>query len=300
MALDSLPLTLDKTYEDLLDRVDGEEDRSLTRQILQILAFTFRPLALDEVSTMLQVMPGMRRLDESKCLTHPTDILDICGGLLKYNERTRTVTLAHHSVKTYLTRHTASYFRLDREEAHRTLALICISCLSFDAFTHEVKDIDLEIENCPALDYATEYWPLHLKNLSDSGESLWGDLSYFLLSADHNRSNFINWVRILTSDSPLATKTPPLYYAASYGLTSVVKHLLEMGVNTEIHGGRGGATPINIAAFRGHLDVVKLLYENGADPLKRDRATNLNAIQWANFEKRPLVTEYFKSKGFTP
>lgn len=102
-TLDSLPLTLNKAYEDLLDRIDGEEDRPLTKQILQILAFTFRPLSSNEVCTMLQIIHGRHHLKRSKCLTHPMDILDICGSLLKYSDKTGTVILAHHSMKTYLT-----------------------------------------------------------------------------------------------------------------------------------------------------------------------------------------------------
>ena len=44
----------------------------------------------------------------------------------------------------------------------------------------------------------------------------------------------------------------------------------EAGVPTEVHGGRVGATPLNIACFRGHADVVKLMLEHGADPTARD------------------------------
>ena len=299
-ALNSLPLTLDKTYEDPLARIDGEEDRALTKQILQFLAFSFRPLALEEVSTMLQITPGMHHLDESKCLTQPTDVLDICGSLLKYDEKTEKVALAHHSVKTYLTsspRNSASYFRLEEREAHRALALTCIAYLSFDAFAEKRNMGHFILDKFPLLGYATEHWGLHMKEVSDPDELLLSNLRYFLLSADDGRHNFINWVQILIPSSRFAHTTPPLYYAASYGLTSVVKYLLQLGVDVEVHGGQGGATPINIAAYRGNLDVVKVLYDHGADPLKPDLSINFNAVKWASVQSQWSVVEYFKAKG---
>lgn len=300
-ALASLPSTLDKTYESILDRIDEEEDRVLTRQILELLAFSLRPLRLTEVCIMLQITPGMHALDESKSLTQPKDILDICGSLLKYNEKLGTVTLAHHSVKMYLTSSpgkNASFFKINAQEAHRTIALLCLTYLSFSAFDrerHEPRSI--LCEKYPFLDYATFCWALHMKEVTDLSEPLWGTLRSFLLSGDDGRQNFNNWVDVLVPDSNLAKKTTPLYYAASYGLTTVVKFLLSIGVDTEVHGGRGGATPINIAAYRGHLDVVKLLHKHGADPLKPDLSSGLNAVRWAYYQREYEVLEYFKNEG---
>lgn len=168
-----------------------------------------------------------------------------------------------------------------------------------DTFAQELKYREsLSLDEHLALDYATEHWSLHMKELSDPGELLFSQLRYFLLSADDGRHNFINWVRTLIPESPFAQKTSPLYYASSYGLTPAFKYLLDLGVDTEVPGGRGGATPINIAAFRGNLDVVKVLYKDGADPLKKDRIMDLNAIQWAKHGGRRDVFEYFKAKGY--
>lgn len=247
---------------------------------------------------MLQITPGMHALDESKSLTQPKDILDICGSLLKYNEKLGTVTLAHHSVKMYLTSSpgkNASFFKINAQEAHRTIALSCLTYLSFSAFDRERHELSsLLCETYPFLDYATFFWALHMQEVTDLSEPLWGTLRSFLLSGDDGRQNFNNWVNVLVPDAQLAKTTTPLYYAASYGLTTVVKFLLSIGVNTEIHGGRGGATPINIAAYRGHLDVVKLLHKHGADPLKPDLSSGLNAVRWAYYQRNYEVVDYFE------
>ena len=91
--------------------------------------------------------------------------------------------------------------------------------------------------------------------------------------------------------------TPPLYYMASYGILPVVRYLLDEGVSTEIAGGRCSATPINIAAFRGHADVVKLLLDRGANPLAIDDS-GLSAVDWARSLKQYAVREVLASAGY--
>ena len=292
-ALLRLPPTLDKTYESLLNRIDDEEDKILAREILEILAFVARPLRLHEVSQMLQITPGMRKLDESKCLADPNDILSICGSLLSYQKSVGLVTLAHPSVKTYLTSNlqgNARFFQLSSEKAHKTLAIKCLTYLSFDTFcSGPCSSLESFKERCvffPLLDYAAGRWAIHLSRLEMLDDSIWTLLKDFLFSGDEGRGNFLSWVQVLTPDLSLAqlSKTTPLYYAASYGLTFVVQFLLDAGADTEVHAGRGGATPINIASFRGHFDVVKLLLERGANPHAVDiYGSERSAIEWAMY-----------------
>lgn len=289
----------------MLGRIDGEEDRALTKQILELLAFTLRPLTLSHVCEILQITPGMPRLDESKCLTQPTDILSICGSLLHHDKQSDIVTLAHHSVQSYLVsdlRDSVAYFQLNEQEGHRSLALYCLTYLSFDAFApdlhpkHAWSSLYLKYN---FLSYAVQNWALHVKEAGQPGEPLWNAMKSFLLSEEAGRHNFENWVLLLIPGSRYAKNTPPLYYAASYGLTTVVQYLLDMGADPEVPGGRVGATPINIAAFRGNLDTVKLLFERGADPLARDNE-GLSALDWAKYRGNMGVVKFFEEEGYRP
>lgn len=191
-ALTKLPPTLDKTYEGLLQRIASDEDKALAREILEILAFTYRPLRLQEVSEMLQITSGLRTLDDSKCLADPLDTLSICGSLLTYQKDSGVVALAHHSVMTYLTSELHgrnAYFRLIPNQAHKNLAIKCLAYLSFDAFSDGP---------CPSasfrdryscfslLGYAAHHWAFHVGALESLDDSLWQSVKDLLFSADED------------------------------------------------------------------------------------------------------------------
>jgi ankyrin repeat protein len=71
----------------------------------------------------------------------------------------------------------------------------------------------------------------------------------------------------------------PLYYAASFGIEHVVKALLDQGAEVDATGGRLGATAFHAAALRGHVKIMDILFQKGADVNKMDfiRQTPLNS-----------------------
>ncbi|MCJ1286866.1 hypothetical protein MMC26_006212 [Xylographa opegraphella] len=302
-ALTTLPLTLDRTYEDMLCRIETE-DKQLARDILELLSFSLMPMNLTRVCEFLQITLGMTVLDHNKKLTDPKDVLSICGSLLSHQYE--GVTLAHHSVKTYLESNLqdrVAYFKVSEISAHHSLAWKCLNYLSMDAFADGpcasrslLRD---RIAKFPFLLYAAKNWTHHLNNVPTIDGSLWTCLRAFLFSSDSGRGNFRSWIQVMIPSSNTIDTTPPLYYVASYGILPVVRYLLSEGVSTEIAGGRCNATPINIAAFRGHADVVKLLLDHGANPLAKDDSS-LSAVDWARNLKHHAVLAVLASAGYGP
>ncbi|KZL78694.1 multiple ankyrin repeats single KH domain (pfs domain-containing protein) [Colletotrichum tofieldiae] len=68
----------------------------------------------------------------------------------------------------------------------------------------------------------------------------------------------------LQAASLIGHKETPLVTASYRGHLKVVKLLLEKGANIKIKD-IDGWTPLNAASSKGHLEVVKLLLEKGAD-----------------------------------
>ena len=55
------------------------------------------------------------------------------------------------------------------------------------------------------------------------------------------------------------------------------------------------STPLHEAAWNGHLEMVKLLLERGADPSLPDRSHNALPADWAAHNHRHEVAAYLKS-----
>jgi len=81
-----------------------------------------------------------------------------------------------------------------------------------------------------------------------------GDLEAFRRIVSENEG-------VLKEDTPFGSW---LHYAAGCGKSEIVKYLIEEGLDVNGEGGLSNANPLSCAANNGHLDTIKILYENGA------------------------------------
>ena len=99
-ALDSLPKGLNETYERILLTIDTETSAGkLTQQALVWLVAALRPLRLSEIMEALSINLQRRTLDSDIGPMHSGALLDACGTLVTYTERTGIIILSHSSVK---------------------------------------------------------------------------------------------------------------------------------------------------------------------------------------------------------
>jgi hypothetical protein len=97
---------------------------------------------------------------------------------------------------------------------------------------------------------------------------------------DKDRPHFATWLWIYNEDSqgrsistqhPEAPDAGPLYYAAMLGFRNLAKHLIAKRPRDVNDRGRGKVTPLHVAVSAGHLDILSLLLDRGADADGRDR-----------------------------
>lgn len=110
-ALNTLPETLDDTYERIISKLDKEYEKDALK-ILQWLCYSKRPMRLDEVVEVLAVdSVSDFRFRPEEMLLDPWDILTICSTLVNVTaageKGTSTATNqelrpAHFSEKEYL------------------------------------------------------------------------------------------------------------------------------------------------------------------------------------------------------
>lgn len=278
----SLPKTLDETYDHILCSID-EERCEIVLKILQWLAYSARPLQIEEVADVIAVnVKSKPRFDPESRFREPRDILTICSSLVtsstdsaesSYNKKVgEQIKLAHLSVRDYLISERilagkAARYSVQEVRAHESISQICLAyLLQFDGPDSLLGE---SAQNFSLAKYAAEYWPQHVRASGKETDEI------VLLSAElfSNQNAFNNWIRLFDPDkasaSPvtgnsLESVAAPLYYASQAGLKEPVKLLLEKGADVNATGGVYGSA-LQAASAGGFDETAKLLLDKGAN-----------------------------------
>ncbi|EPE36939.1 hypothetical protein GLAREA_09102 [Glarea lozoyensis ATCC 20868] len=221
-TLSSLPKTLDATYDRILSRIDPEQHHQ-TQHILHCLAYSTRPLHLEEVADIstidsncfLRVDPDKKPLD---VLEIPVIALDLARvkTVQASNSKNKPhigkleVSLAHFSVKEYLS---SSRIQLGRwnslhitePQAHATLMEVSLAMLLHCSRNFK----DTIIEEFPFVKYAADHWIYYARHPSRNAsradrlcpEAVFG-----------SEVDLINWMRILSRNNQLPCDRKQISY----------------------------------------------------------------------------------------
>ena len=279
-ALDTLPESLDETYERILLGIDKEKQK-YARRLFQCLTVSIRPLHVEELAEILAVQLEDGQDSEYDTEWRPEDaqqaVLLACSSLITIVNinGSPVVQFAHFSVKEFLTsdrlRRSAagkhlSRYHISLRSAHTALAQACLLVLlSLD------ENVDKgAVEKHALAVYAARHWVDH-GNFEDVSSSI-QDLMERLF--DQDKPYFATWVWIYDFnhpwDEPMTMRptqpmVSPIYYAALCGFPSVIDYLVvNRRGDVDARGGRW-VTPLNAASAKGHMDVCLALLRHGAD-----------------------------------
>ena len=278
-ALEELPKGLGEMYSAILSKIP-KGDVSLVRKILLWLSFTVLPLTLEELHSAIAIEQGSEELDHDSCLASTSDILGMCGSIITVSEE-GYVQLAHLSVKDYLVSDEiregpASVFSLSPTLGKLELAVDCFTYLSFRDFRtgpcQSAEAFATRLAAHPFLRHASTAWTYYLRGSDDLAQLDEKIINFF---SPQNRQAFMSWVQVLNADSNFKwdlypQHATPLYYAASFGLLHIVKHLIDSGAELDSPGSRFGGTALHGAVFRYHTAVSEALLKAGANPNRAD------------------------------
>ena len=285
-------MTLDETYERILLGIDKEKHEHATR-LLQCLAFSSRPLRINELAEVLATrfdagqIPRLhkdrrsRKPDEDVLLAGSTLITTIKPGAHDDSIRdTRVVQFSHYSVVEFLTSKRLanskngdlSQYHISPESAHTTLAQSCIATLL--QLDNHVKGVT---QDFPLAEYAAQNWFHHAQYMDVAPRIQEGMNCLF----DPNREHFTVWVSVhniddVPSHSRLSNpssppEVSPLYYATLCGIRSLVEYLVKTCGQDPNKSPGGLGTPLQAAGLLGHTAIIQLLLEHGADVNVRDK-----------------------------
>ena len=294
-ALNELPTSLDDTYERALQEIPKEKWQHAHR-LFQCLVAAIRPLRVEELAEIFAIRfdadgsPGL--MEGWRPENAEEAVLSACSSLIAIveNVESKIVQFSHFSVKEFLTSDRLQTskvgnvwnYHIPLDAAHTILARACLTVLlQLD------ENVDKEhLETFPLASYAAEHWVKHAQfdsvasRIHDDMKRLFNPRSPYLAA----------WVGICDVDGgyagdpfaehPSQPKATALYYASLCGFSGLANYIIcTHGEDVNVKCGSHG-TPLGAASYNGHMDVVHVLLDHGA---------NVNTIDKKN---TPLSSAY--------
>ena len=325
--LNSLPQSLDETYERILCSIDKSLIRD-ARRILTLLCFAARPLTVLELIDAVAVEINPPGLNPRRRLQDADDILSICPGLVDIDIGTRskgkkwqedTFRIAHFSVQEYLESERirsqkARIFGLSGAIAHAEIAQISLIYWLEPSLAVTKLDEKL-LKMYPLAHFAAESWYHHYK----SADNWKFELDNLVLKLFKRQKDFVRtWIYGLRNREKIydllrASEKTPVYYASFLGLSRVLQELLVLkeqedigahilpqkpafqNANVNTNGVYYG-NALQAASFQGHENIVQLLIEKGAD-IHAQGGEYGNALQAASSGGHENIVQLLIEKG---
>ena len=231
------------------------------------------------------IVPGPRLWPESDAI-HPRD------DEIYPHSPPLAAQIAHFSVNEYLTsprlaeeKDTISRFHVSMTSAHTIIAQACLGVL-----LHLDENItNRSLKKFPLAEYAAEHWVAHARfenvasNVLDGMKRLYdpreNHLSVWVWIYDPELRSQHRWGR---SERPTAARATPLHYAAFCGMHDIATFLVvEHSQDVNARGFDRKETPLHVALRQGHVEVIRVLLEHGANAEARDKH-NRTPLLWAS------------------
>ena len=317
-ALNRLPETIKKTYEEALERMQNQGSRRAERgnEVLMWITLTQRPLTVSELLVALAVRRGDRDLDQDRT-PQKEMLLSACCGLVVIDEESQIIRLVHYTAEEYL-----AYVRQTRfPNGHQFITEALLTYLRFAIFDARTDGpSQLEVDSKYQLDvdqycktliaenlllaYATEHWGLHaqealrLRLLDGKANSRTStrdpeDMINAFLALSGNVTTYVRIRhhlerrRDLEIDEHAPESVSRLLLAAGAGVCLLVQSYIEKGANVNEEDSNG-FTAMHYAAANNHIQIVKLLL-NQQIQLHAQNCDNQTALDLAITAGHPAV-----------
>ena len=296
-TIDQMSEGLDDTFQEMLNRVksQGGDRATLSFQALMWISNANRKLKVEELRQALAIKPGDESLDEDD-LPIAEHIVHFSCGLVVIDQNSSEIRLMHALLQEYLEAHQKDLFA----GAHEKMACVCLTALTFGASSGKdnqpesmfgnlstsiqnnlvlgslVNDaesakqaVEARLDEIAFLRYAAIQWGHHERKAAGTSNT---ELAFQFLGSQsclrsacqiggYEKSYKVNgtW-RYRQQETREA-----LHTLAFFGLDRLARIYLEQDASRINNQDSRGNTALIIAAREGHLDVVKVLDEFGAD-----------------------------------
>jgi len=282
-ALNSLPITLDDTYERMLEGIPKEKFEHASR-LFHCMVAAIRPLGVGELAELFAIDFGRSDVPNLIAGWRPENpeeaVLSTCSTFITIidDKGSKIVQFSHFSVKEFLTSDRLQLssvgnihqYYIPLEPAHAILARACVTIL---LQVDEEQD-EGRFRALPLGSYAIEHWVRHAL-FGDVASRIEKSLAYLfdpktpyfkpriLLRCVQGMRDVYPVQPVFFSGQP--DEVTPLFLAAFCGFSGLANRLIithAQDVNAECSDGR---SPLHVTSNNGQVDSARVLLDNGAD-----------------------------------
>ena len=290
-------------------------------ELAEVLALDFRTPGTPELN------PEWRWEDQGEAVMSACSSLVI----IVKDGNSRIVQISHFSVTKFLTSsritipsQVVSHYHIDSASAHVTMAQACLGVL----LRLDSSIDNASVKNLPLAEYAAQHWTDHAE-VDGVLSQVQDGVDRFL---DAEYPNFVAWHQLTRSDRFRKTVPPltslegaPLRHIPELGFLGLVRYLIfkrpqdvhagtclyDTQLHAPLHEGHvqacrllsqysgyvdvrdfQGRTTLHLAASGGHLQVVQMLLERGADINARNNADETPLYETLEYINYKLADRY--------
>ncbi|KAH0277552.1 Pfs, NACHT and ankyrin domain protein, partial [Aureobasidium melanogenum] len=287
--LHTLPNDLNETYDRILQNIPASRVPNAIK-LLQFLAFSQRPLRLEEIIDAVATEPDMKPpFDAENRISPPEAIIGYCSSLVRIvtadsyefqdefaiegrkwpseptprgeiDEENRTIQLAHFSVREYLLldrRESPSSDRFKKGAANAAIAQILLAYLWTAAEARIPRGRQSEF---PLIGVAERYWMKHAASAGEEDDSTFAWTRKIFM----NNEVLLYWEQLYLNISDGNFRpSSALYYASHFALNRSVGYLLSMDADPNAEG-RIYGNALQGASASGNVQGTRILLDHGA------------------------------------
>jgi ankyrin repeat protein len=301
--LNEAPSGIEDAFQSSIERIEArpKEHRKNAFRLIAWILHAERPLRYDEIKHAFAIEPGNPRPDEEDFIPLAS-MLRSCAGLVTIDQDTQVLRLVHATASEFFLRRSLKPENFDPKDLARTcLMYLCMGsfrsgpCESLDALVTRSSEF-------PFLNHAAKHWGHYVARVG-----LEEDLRSSVSALLHNQGLRLSAFQALQhrpeiTDRKVAeevfnsspTDQTALHIAAFWGLDSTVKELINP---EEISATDSRSwTPLHWASCNDHLDIVRVLVNNGADVHIRD-SSQWTPLFWTALRGNVEATQLLLDHG---
>jgi hypothetical protein len=323
-------------YSKAIDQINLRtlKDRRLAQAVFTWLTFAQTSFTTVQLRNASAIKIGTSSSNVHERDLHPVDeIVSACAGLVRVDRENDTIGFIHSTAKDFFqvqlctintksidssTQNSRGSQDVDMSlmEAHRQLAMACVTYLNFDEFgpgpCRTERELIRRVKDYPLYKYAAQNWGLHAKHIIDCLDPSDSDILFSFLqdrpkvgaasqAQNYSKSGSDNLLYFNTTQQIIPKYSSGLHVAMSFRLTSIVKTLLEKGQDPDAVD-ELSMTPLCQAAAFGDIGIVELLLSDQyrANPAHRSYDGTPLVLAAANGHEKVvkvLLTKDIESRG---